>query len=162
LATSLSQVRQVDPDSTDAQRCLRAYIGELHRRTTDRIFDPRRGSTAEPHQVRPPHGAFVVLYFQDEAVGCGGLKHQPGQVSDIKRMWVAESVRGLGLGRRLLENLEQLARDHGAVKAQLETSEVLPEAIALYRSAGYVEVAPFNDEPFATHWFSKSLLPEQR
>jgi len=161
LVTSLSQVRQVDPDSPDAQRCLRAYANELNRRATDRIFDPRRGSTAEPHQVRPPRGAFVVLYLQDEAVGCGALKHQPGQVSDIKRMWVAESVRGLGLGRRLLQSLEQLARDHGATRAQLETSDVLPEAIALYRSAGYRDVPPFNDEPFATHWFTKSLLPER-
>ncbi|MGH2799597.1 MAG: GNAT family N-acetyltransferase, partial [Thermoleophilaceae bacterium] len=77
--------------------------------------------------------------------------------TDIKRMWIAESARGLGLGRRLLEHLERLAREHGSSEAHLETSDVLPEAIALYRSAGYVEVPPFNDEPFADRWFAKPL-----
>jgi GNAT superfamily N-acetyltransferase len=72
-------------------------------------------------------------------------------------MWLAESARGLGLGRRLLEHLERLAREHGSTEAHIETSDVLPEAISLYRSAGYVEVAPFNDEPFADRWFTKPL-----
>jgi hypothetical protein len=78
-------------------------------------------------------------------------------VTDIKRMWIAESARGLGLGRRLLEHLEGLAREHGSSEAHLETGDVLPEAIALYRSAGYDEVPPFNDEPFADRWFAKPL-----
>jgi GNAT superfamily N-acetyltransferase len=74
-------------------------------------------------------------------------------------MWIAESARGLGLGRRLLTHLERLAREHGSHEAHIETSDVLPEAIALYRSAGYVEVPPFNDEPFADRWFTKPLPP---
>jgi DNA-binding MarR family transcriptional regulator len=159
VVASLVEIRQVDPESTDAQRCLRAYVAELNRRSPERGFDPRQGATAEPHEVRPPNGAFVVVYLRGEAVGCGAVKHHPGAVTDIKRMWLAESARGLGLGRRLLEHLEGLARDHGASEAHIETSDVLPEAIALYRSAGYVEVAPFNDEPFADRWFTKPLRP---
>jgi DNA-binding MarR family transcriptional regulator/GNAT superfamily N-acetyltransferase len=158
LATSLVDLRQADPASPDAQRCLRAYVTELNRRAPQRGFDPREGATAEPHEVRPPRGAFVVAYRRGEPVGCGAVKHQPHEVTDIKRMWVAESARGLGLGRRLLEHLERLAREHGSREAHLETSDVLPEAIALYRSAGYVEVPPFNDEPFADRWFTKPLL----
>jgi DNA-binding MarR family transcriptional regulator/GNAT superfamily N-acetyltransferase len=157
IATSLVEVRQVDPETPDAQRCLRAYVAELNRRAPQRGFDPRKGATAEPHEVRPPNGAFVVVYLRGEAIGCGAVKHHPGDVTDIKRMWLAESARGLGLGRRLLEHLERLAREHGSTEAHIETSDVLPEAIALYRSAGYVEVPPFNDEPFADRWFSKSL-----
>jgi DNA-binding MarR family transcriptional regulator/GNAT superfamily N-acetyltransferase len=157
IATSLVESRQVDPESLDAQRCLRAYVAELNRRAPERGFDPRTGATAEPHEVRPPNGAFVVLYLRGEAIGCGAVKHHPGDVTDIKRMWVAESTRGLGLGRRLLELLERLAREHGSRQARLETSDVLPEAIALYRSAGYVEVPPFNDESFADRWFTKPL-----
>jgi hypothetical protein len=61
------------------------------------------------------------------------------------------------LGRRLLEKLERSALESGARVGHLETSAVLPEAIALYRSAGWVEVAQFNDEPFADHWFEKQL-----
>jgi GNAT superfamily N-acetyltransferase len=107
--------------------------------------------------VRPPNGGFVVVYLRGEAIGCGAVKHHPGDVTDIKRMWVAESARGLGLGRRLLEHLEGLARERGSTTARLETGDVLPEAIALYRSAGYAEVPPFNDEPYADRWFSKEL-----
>lgn len=157
LATALVQLRRVDPASPDARRSLRAYVTELNRRAPLRGFDPRTGATAEPHEVRPPNGAFVVAYLRGEAIGCGAVKHQPGQVTDIKRMWVAESVRGLGLGRRLLDHLEGLAREHGSREARLETSDVLPEAISLYRSVGYVEIPSFNDEPFADRWFSKPL-----
>ena len=72
-------------------------------------------------------------------------------------MWVAESARGLGIGRRLLAELEARAAAHGARAVRLETNRTLSEAIALYRSAGYVEVPAFNDEPFADHWFEKIL-----
>ena len=157
IATSLVELRQVDPDSTDAQRCLRAYVAELIRRAPERGFDPSQGATAKPHEVRPPNGAFVVAYLRGEPVGCGAVKHHPGGVSDIKRMWVAESARGLGLGRRLLEHLEGIVRDHGSTTARLETGDVLEEAIALYRSAGYVEVPPYNDEAYADRWFAKEL-----
>ena len=157
VATSLVELRHVDPESPDAQRCLRAYVAELNRRSPEREFDPRRGATAEPHEVRPPNGTFVVAYLRGEAIACGAVKHHPGNVTDIKRMWVAESARGLGLGRRLLEHLEHVAREHGSTVARMETSDVLSEAIALYRSAGYAEVPPFNDEPFADRWFAKPL-----
>jgi len=157
IATSLVELRQVDPAAPDAQRCLRAYVAELNRRAPDRGFDPSRGSTAEPHEVRPPNGAFVVVYLRGEPIGCGAVKHHPGGVTDIKRMWVAESARGLGLGRRLLEHLEGIARERGSHEARLETGDVLGEAIALYGSAGYAEVPPFNDEPFADRWFAKRL-----
>jgi DNA-binding MarR family transcriptional regulator len=156
VTASLVQVRVVDPEHPDARRCLRAYVAELNRRS-DIPFDPSNGSTAEPHEVRAPAGAFVVAYLNGEAIGCGAVKHRTGGPSDIKRMWVAESARGLGLGRRLLTTLEQLAHDSGAGVVQLETNDALVEAIALYRSAGYEEVPAFNDEPFAHHWFAKAL-----
>ena len=156
ITASLVETRIVDPEHPDAKRCLRAYVAELNRRS-DIPFDPRNGSTAEPHEVRSPAGAFVVAYLNGEAIGCGAVKHRPAGPSDIKRMWVAESARGLGIGRRLLRELEQLVRASGARVAQLETNTALVEAITMYRSAGYTEVPAFNDEPFAHHWFAKSL-----
>jgi ribosomal protein S18 acetylase RimI-like enzyme len=72
-------------------------------------------------------------------------------------MWVSERVRGLGIGRRLLRELEARARQAGAVSVRLDTNRALTEAIGLYRSTGYVEVAPFNAEPFAHHWFEKRV-----
>ena len=72
-------------------------------------------------------------------------------------MWVAESARGLGIGGRLLTALEACAAEGGASTVRLETNRALVEAVAMYRSTGYVEVPPFNDEPFAHHWFEKRL-----
>jgi ribosomal protein S18 acetylase RimI-like enzyme len=61
------------------------------------------------------------------------------------------------VGRRLLRELEERAADGGATTVRLDTNRTLTEAIALYRSEGYREVAPFNEEPYADHWFEKSL-----
>jgi ribosomal protein S18 acetylase RimI-like enzyme len=72
-------------------------------------------------------------------------------------MWVATTTRGLGVGRRLLVALEQEAAARGVRTVRLETKRSLSEAIALYRSAGYIEVERFNDEPYAHHWFEKHL-----
>jgi ribosomal protein S18 acetylase RimI-like enzyme len=81
---------------------------------------------------------------------------QPG-AAYLKRMWISPDVRGLGLGKRLLRALEDLARETGCRTALLETNKSLVEAQHLYRESGYREVAPFNDEPYAHHWFEKSL-----
>ena len=156
LTTALVEIKQIDPTAPDARECLRSYFAELERRSA-RPFDPNVGATAKPHEVRPPAGLFLVAYLRDAPVGCGALKHFADGVSDIKRMWVAEAARGLGIGRRLLTELEARAGEHGTRIVRLETSRLLTEAIALYVSAGYVEVPAFNDEPFADHWFEKRL-----
>jgi DNA-binding MarR family transcriptional regulator/GNAT superfamily N-acetyltransferase len=150
------EIRAVDPEHPDARYCLAEYVAELNRRS-DRGFDPSVGATAQPHEVRPPAGEFFVAYLHGEAIGCGAVKHHADAPAEIKRMWIAPSARGLGLGRRLLEHLEGCARAAGARLAHIETSATLGEALALYRSAGWVEVPAFNDEPFADHWFEKTL-----
>ena len=156
LTAAMVEIRPVDPEHPDARQCLRSYFAELERRSGE-PFDPLIGSTAEPHELRPPAGEIVVAYLRAEPVACGALKHFPGAVTDVKRMWVADSARGLGLGRRLLADLEARAARAGASTVRLETNRTLHEAIALYRSVGYREVAAFNDEPFADHWFEKRL-----
>jgi ribosomal protein S18 acetylase RimI-like enzyme len=72
-------------------------------------------------------------------------------------MRVTPSVRGLGLGRRLLAELEARAQARGVGMLHLETNRSLAEALGLYRSAGYREVPAFNAEPYAHHWFEKRL-----
>ena len=155
IATSV-QILAVDPEHPDALACLARYVAELNQRST-RDFDPAVGATALPHQVRPPIGQFFVAYLQDEPIGCGAVKHHPDRPAELKRMWIAPHLRGLGLGRRLLEALEACARSAGADRARIETSGVLTEALALYRCTGWIEVPAFNDEPFADHWFEKDL-----
>ncbi len=152
------EIRSVDPEHPDAQWCLAEYVADLNRRSADgRVFDPADGATAHPHEVRPPTGEFFVCYLRGEAIGCGAVKHHADSPAEIKRMWLAPEARGLGLGRRLLARLEACARDGGALVAHIETSAVSGEALALYRSASWVEVPRFNGEPFADHWFEKQL-----
>jgi ribosomal protein S18 acetylase RimI-like enzyme len=150
------EITIADPSSADAVRCIRAYFGELDRRS-DSGFDPEAGISAEPEELTPPRGALLLAYDGSAAVACGAVKHHAGEPSEIKRMWVAPEARGRGLARRMLAELERLAAESGAKATRLETNRALVEAIAMYRSAGYAEVEPFNDEPFAHHWFEKRL-----
>ena len=105
----------------------------------------------------PPSVAGLTFVGWGEPVGCGALKFPHRRPPEIKRMWVARSARGLGVGRRLLSELEDRAAAEGARTVRLETNRSLTEAIGLYRSAGYREVAAFNDEHYAHHWFAKPL-----
>jgi DNA-binding MarR family transcriptional regulator/ribosomal protein S18 acetylase RimI-like enzyme len=142
LTAGLVEVVEVDFSSPDAQFCLRGYYDDLAERFG-----------LDPTVTRSAEGALMlVARLRGEPIGCGALKLETG---DIKRMWVAPSARGLGVGRRLLSELEALARSHSLAGVRLETNGSLNEAIALYRSSGYEEVEPFNDEPYAHHWFAK-------
>jgi ribosomal protein S18 acetylase RimI-like enzyme len=161
LTASVVEIGDVDPASPDAQHCLRAYVAELGHRF-EAGFDPALSISAELDELRPPAGLFLVATLRGEPVGCGALKLHGTEPAELKRMWVAESVRGLGVGRRLLGELEHHATASGARVVRLETNKTLTEAIGLYRSAGYREVAPFNDERYAHHWFEKHLGQQRR
>ncbi len=155
LTASTVEVRECDPRAPQAQWCLDTYFAELAERF-DGGFDPSKKPFGN-EDMTPPAGLLLVATLHGEPVGCGAMTLLPRKVAYIKRMWVARSVRGLGLGRRLLAELEERARSAGVRTVQLETKDVLREAISLYASAGYREVAPFNDEPYADHWFQKAL-----
>jgi DNA-binding MarR family transcriptional regulator len=156
LEASLITVAPEPADSDDARWCIAQYFEELGRRF-DAGFDPTRSIPAAEVDMTPPNGVILVARLHGRPIGCGALKLHPGEPTELKRMWVDASARGLGLGRRLLRELEQYAADAGATMVRLETNGSLTEAIALYRSAGYDEVPAFNDEPYAHHWFEKRL-----
>ena len=156
LTAALVRVDVVDPESPPAAYCLGEYYAELGRRF-DGGFDHAVSLAATPEELRLPAGLFVVASRHGEPVGCGALKLHGRRPAELKRMWVAPEARGLGLGRRLLTELERLAREHGVRTLRLETNRNLAEAIALYRASGWVEVEPFNDERYAHHWFEKRL-----
>ncbi|MFF0627973.1 GNAT family N-acetyltransferase [Streptomyces sp. NPDC004296] len=146
----------VDPDHPDAQHCLRSYFTELQERF-ETGFDPARSLLPDAGELRPPHGLFLVARLHGEPVGCAGLKLPPGAPAEIKRMWVAPRTRGLGLGRRFLTELETLAARQGCDVLRLDTNKALTAAIGLYHACGFQEVAAFNDEPYAHHWFEKRI-----
>lgn len=156
-------LRPEPADSDDARWLLDQYYAELDERFDGGLV--RDGMmTTDPEEVTPPNGLFLVARLRGRPVGCGVLKvieagtpGGPGGVADIKRMWVSDRVRGRGLGRRILRRLVAEARSLGLRRVQLETNRVLSEAIALYGAEGFVEVAPFNAEPNAHHWFALDL-----
>ncbi|WP_447036029.1 bifunctional helix-turn-helix transcriptional regulator/GNAT family N-acetyltransferase [Streptomyces sp. DSM 118878] len=149
----------VDPGHPDARSCLLAYFTEL-RGAFETGFDPARSLLPDAGELRAPHGLFLVARARGEPVGCAGLKLPAGAPAEIKRMWIAPRVRGLGLARRFLTALEEQAAEHGRDVLRLDTNKALTAAIGLYRSHGYREVPAFNDEPYAHHWFEKRVAPE--
>jgi len=156
LTASMIEVAPIDPAHPNARHCVHAYFTELDRRF-ETGFDPTLSIPADDEELRPPAGLFLVATLHAKPIGSGALKFHNHAPAELKRMWVDGSVRGLGVGRRLLRELEDHAARHGARSVRLETNKTLVEAISLYRSAGYVEVGAFNDEPYAHHWFQKEL-----
>jgi GNAT superfamily N-acetyltransferase len=145
-----------DPATPDARWCIGQYFAELNVRF-ETGFDPSRSIPADEHELVPPAGLLLLARLRGRPVGCGALKFHSDAPAELKRMWVAPEMRGLGLGKRLLLHLEREAIKAGATVARLETNRNLKEAIQLYRDSGYREVPRFNDEPYAHHWFEKDL-----
>jgi DNA-binding MarR family transcriptional regulator/GNAT superfamily N-acetyltransferase len=155
LIASTVEVRECDPRHRDARFCLQTYYSELKVRFRGG-YDPAVSPVVDAEMTLPA-GLLLVASLHGEPVGCGALIFYPDAVGLVKRMWVAPSVRGLGLGRRLLCELEDRARARGVRLMRLESKDELSEAIRMYEASGYREVLPFNDEPYADHWFEKPL-----
>ena len=150
------KVAAESPDTADARLCLGAYFRELAARF-ESGFDARTGDHADVEDMTPPSGLFVIARLDGDAVGCGGLKRVDKATGEIKRVWTTPSARGIGVARGMLRTLEAAAREKGLKTLRLDTNRALTEAHALYRSEGYREVARFNDNPYAHHWFEKRL-----
>jgi DNA-binding MarR family transcriptional regulator/GNAT superfamily N-acetyltransferase len=149
-----------DPDSPEAKWCLEQYFAELGERF-EGGFDAGRSIPADSGDLRPPRGTFLLARIDGRPVGCGAVKPAGPATGSIKRMWVSREVRGAGVGRRLLFALEKEAAGLGMALLRLETNRSLHDAQALYRRNGYREVAAFNDDPYADHWFEKRIGPSE-
>lgn len=160
LNLSFTRISVEDPDSPDAKWCLEQYFAELGERF-EGGFNANRSIPADSGDLRPPRGTFLLARLDGGPVGCGAVKSAEPGVGSIKRMWVSREMRGAGVGRRLLLALEREAAGLGMALLRLETNRSLHEAQALYRRNGYREVAAFNDDPYADHWFEKRIGPSE-
>jgi DNA-binding MarR family transcriptional regulator/ribosomal protein S18 acetylase RimI-like enzyme len=160
LTAGAVHVAVADPTTVEARRCLDAYYAELACRF-DGGFDPGTTTQVDLAGLVEPHGLLLLARLHGDAVGCGALVLHGTRPAEIKRVWIDERVRGLGVGRRLLTALEAEASVRGVRTVRLDTNRALVEAIAMYRAAGYREIERFNDEPYAHHWFEKRL-PRRR
>ncbi len=153
------RVIETSPDDPVTAALLTAYFAE---RVDGFTAGQYRVSAPDPARFTPP-GVFLRIDEDDGApVACGGLREidpDQGRRMEVKHLYVAPAARGSGIGRRLLNRLEAHARREGVAWLVLDTNRSLEAAGALYRSSGFMPVPPFNDNPNATDWFAKRLVP---
>lgn len=147
-------IRPCAVTAPEAQACLAAYYGELGRRF-GLAFTP--GPDTDPGAMAPPRGLFLIAERAHTPLGCVGLRDDAPGIGEVKRLWVAPEARGMGLARRLMDRVEAEARAMGLHLLRLDTSRHLPEAVTLYRRTGWTEIARYNQNPHAHHWFEKPL-----
>jgi|SRR5579872_5343929 len=157
LGVSPLQIRRSTRTSSDAVR----LIGALNLELTGTFPEP--GAThfsLGDADVAPGIGAFVIAYLDELAVGCGAVRRIDAATAELKRMYVDPSVRARGIGRSLVQALEQEARFLGVTNVVLETGTRLAPAIKLYEAMGYVRIPLFGEylsSPDTSICFGKSL-----
>jgi len=148
-------VGAVDAGSAPARDCLAAYAAEL----AARLPGYTRSALAPPDRFAVGRGAFLMARSAGRPVGCGAWSRLGPDEAEIRHLWVSTDVRGQGVGRRLLAALEDDAARHGVRTLRLGTHPALAEAVALYRSSGYRQTPPHDDEPHHLLGFAKSVPP---
>jgi GNAT superfamily N-acetyltransferase len=136
------EIRREDLLSADAQRLILALNAELEARY------PEEGANffrLDANEVSEGRGGFFVAYIEGEPVGCGAVRRTDRGVAEIKRMYVAPHARGRGVGKQIVRKLESVARELGVTRLVLETGPRQPEAIAVYRNTGFVEIPLFGE-----------------
>jgi putative acetyltransferase len=142
------------PDSDDGRRLIQRLDEDLLQR-----YPAIAIHGLYPQDVADPNLTFLVASVDSQAVGCGALRSLEPGVGEVKRMFVLPEFRGRGIARQILMALESAAREHGYSTLRLETGTRQPEAIGLYRSAGYGEIPCFGayaDDQFSV-CFEKRL-----
>lgn len=156
LRASSIEFTPADPRTEDAARCLQQYYAELAARFPGG-FELHADDAPDADEFVPPSGRMLLARLFGEPVGCGAIRTLEPGVAEIKRMWLSPRVRGMGVGRRLLAELERVAFERKLRTVRLDTNGSLAEALRLYRATGYREIPRYNDNPYAQHWFEKSL-----
>lgn len=148
--------RVAEVTDPDAHALLAEYFA-MRAAGFDRAAGEYRTVFPDPARFTPPAGVFLVVGADGVAVGCGGIRMLDAARAEVKHLYLRDATRGKGWGGLLLGELEQRAKQLGASEAVLDTNADLEAASRLYRSRGYVEVPPYNDNPNATLWFRKEL-----
>jgi GNAT superfamily N-acetyltransferase len=150
-----TELRTEPADSAASLGLQRAFFADIAARYPS--WNPGSSQPVEPAELAPPTGIWLVAYLDQHPVGCGGLQALDPETAEVRRIYLAEEARGRGIGRALLVELERHARDLGYRSVRLTTGNGQPEALRLFESAGYQEIAPFTDGAFTSHWMEKSL-----
>ena len=149
------ELREEPLDSAAARPLLEAFSAEIASLYPG--WTPGGGPSASPEDFAGPTGTFLIASAEGRAVGCGGVKRLDAGHAEIKRVYVAPDARGAGVGRLLLKELEEAARERGYETVRLDTGDRQPAALALFRAAGYEAIDDYNGNTFASHWLEKRL-----
>jgi putative acetyltransferase len=103
-----------------------------------------------PGDYAPPDGRLLVAEYRGQLAGCVALHKLQSDICEMKRLYLRPQFRGRGLGRVLAEAVIVAARTIGYRKMRLDTVEpVMPNAVAMYRRLGFVEMEPYRANPIA-------------
>jgi GNAT superfamily N-acetyltransferase len=155
MADVALDIRRGRPDEDPGASLLAAFVAEIAAIYPG--WDPSQSPSADPEEVAAPNGAFLLGSLDGVAVACGAFKRLDPTTCEVKRIYVAPEARGGGVARQILAALEDTARDLGYRRALLDTGARQEGAAALFRSAGYTEIADYNDNAWAAFWFEKDL-----
>jgi GNAT superfamily N-acetyltransferase len=155
----------LEPISRDDPEVRRLYADFVREADGPLVYDRAEAGVdldeeiakGPPENLMPPGGVLLLARIDGEATGLGGVRYLDTEVAEVKSMYVASAFRGTGLGRRILDRLDEIALEHGCRAVRLDTSDYLTPAVGLYRSAGYREVEPYNENPKADLWFERRL-----
>jgi len=140
----------------------RVLIASLNAELKGVYSDP--GAThfhLDAEEVADGRGTFLVVYREGTPVGCGALRLLDAETAELKRMYVSPTVRGRGLGRRLVAALEAEARALGIRRLVLETGIWQAAALALYRATGFHPIPLYGEyclSPETSVCLGKDLL----
>jgi GNAT superfamily N-acetyltransferase len=95
----------------------------------------------------PPSGKAFLARRDGEVVGCGAYRRRSDEFCEMKRLFVPDRFRGLGLGRKLSAALIAAAKQEGFKLMRLDTAAQMREAVALYEAIGFKRCAPYNEYP---------------
>ncbi|GAA1871784.1 GNAT family N-acetyltransferase [Myceligenerans crystallogenes] len=147
----------------------RALWREYYTEVSDRWHQREHGTDTDPADLEreiaadtgdglvPPAGVLLVVRCDGEPAGMAGTRLRDATTAELKRVFLRPAYRGRGGAAFLVAAVEQVARELGATRMVLDTRRDLVEARALYRRLGYDEIAPFDDGPYAEHWYGKDL-----
>ncbi|TCL77806.1 MULTISPECIES: GNAT family N-acetyltransferase [unclassified Curtobacterium] len=148
------------PGAGRADAIVRDYLTEVASRWYRRAATPAevdRAMLDEPFDdLQGDSGLFVVASDGGAVVACAGVRFV-GVVGELTKVFTLPDCRGRGVGSALLRHVAEVSRARGITSLRLDTRAELAEACALYERLGFVQVAPFNDDPYSDRWYAKVL-----
>jgi GNAT superfamily N-acetyltransferase len=156
LLQDVTEIRDADPDAPEALACLSAYYQVLMDKIASLTPDMLTLPLPDAAKYRAPEGAFLVALSDTMPIGCVSLRPLSQTEAEVKRLWVHPDAQGQGLARRLMQQIESRARAMGFRRLKLDSNTALAPALALYRSMGWTDCAPYTSFP-ADVWMTKPL-----